>query len=730
MTKFRLLVAAISAFAPAYAFTQAVSASDAATPATIQEIIVTAQKRSEKLNDVPITITALTGAQLSSSGIEDTRSLGQVVPGLSFAADGAWAQPSLNGITTSNTGAGEESPIAIYVDGVYQVSEIASLFQLPDVAQIEVLKGPQGTLSGRNAEGGAIQISTKEPSFTPTVDVTASMGYYTGEGQSRTSGDPSIKGFVSGPLISDVLAGSFSFAQDYVDGYLENVGTNTRDGLMASGIFRAKLLYTPTDGVRLLFSTWYTDSRDHVATNFTVYDGLSAANFYPGSVLGTQPWTVAHDFPSFVDTTSSGGSLRATVNFDAGTLTSLTSYSHVSNDLRIQVTGSSNANAASRASCYLNFSCVDYAVSQPAISESQEFDWASRLYGPFSYVAGLYQFRSDEHQGSSINTLYLPGAVDDIDRVVTTSYAAFAEANYKFTDRLTGILGGRYSYEKKDGSYEASVPGPYVTTAQPDWTSFTPRASLSDRVDDLSNVYFTYSQGFKSGVINVSAPFTVVKPETLTSYEVGFKRNAPLYSIDASAFYYRYKDIQIQQLIGIDFLTTNAARGTITGLDIDGSVLITPDLRLRLAATYLPIARYDQYTGVISNGLPIGISGFPQVTSSASGDRLMKAPILTSTLSAEYKKDLPWGSLQVNASVYHSDSYFWQLNYRVETGAYNVVNSNISFTPTGSRITYSVWGRNLTGAAYLDGFVSGNTFSDAAVYAPPREIGVSVGYKY
>src|SRR3984957_15031614 len=196
------------------AYAQAPAASAPNTPAesngtALEAIIVTAQKRSERLQDVPVTISALSSADLQRNNVEAARDLPSVVSGLVWSNQGAWIEPNIRGVYTNVAAIGSGSPIAIYLDGIYQPSQSGTIFDLPDVSQIEVLKGPQGTLFGRNATGGAISINTKDPSFTTTGSVDVSAGAYTGS-DVQTAGHYNVKGYISGPLIADTLAGSLS----------------------------------------------------------------------------------------------------------------------------------------------------------------------------------------------------------------------------------------------------------------------------------------------------------------------------------------------------------------------------------------------------------------------------------------------------------------------------------------------------------------------------------------
>lgn len=738
-----LAAAAVAAFAPFVAHAQPQAADQGApqpsarsveAPPLVGEIVVTAQRREERLLDVPLAAVAQSGAQLAAAGVSTTRDLQRVVPGLTFTTQGAWAQPNLRGVTTVSSGAGAQSPIAIYVDGVYQSSQIGSLFELPDVQRIEVLKGPQGTLFGRNATGGAIQIVTKEPSFTPTGTVTATLGYYDGAAGSDPSGDYGLKGFFAGPLVAGKLAGSVAFSVGNTDGYLHNIVTNDRDGKINTELARLKLLFTPTDNLSFELAGYYIKKKDYANTTPFPLNGFSAAQAFGDAVLARSPWQTSHDNPTFINTEARGVSLHATYQAaNLGTLTSITAYNNIRNVVSVDVDAAYLPPGPGRDTCFAFFSCIWFKVRQPQTAFSQEFDFASKKFGPFSFVAGAFLFAAKDGSGSDIQA----GVVNSFAHVKTRAYAAFAEGTYDVSDKLSLIAGARYSWERQMGTFQPSLTAPEAPNANAHWDSVTPRVSVRYRLDGNSNVYATFSQGFKSGVINPSPPFEITNPEKLKALEVGYKRNTNLYSVAASVFYYDYKDLQVQSFNGVTTLTTNAATAKIYGVDLDGTIRATDDLEFRLAVSYLPTAKYDRYTTATYYGFCPG-TGLPQPVTGTlcqfspvdvSGKRMIRTPKITGTLAANYHRDTAWGRLEANASLYYSDSFVWELGYRVKTDKYASLNARVSLTPPDSKVRLTLFGKNLTNEAYVQGVVE-SASADMGVYAPPREIGVEVNYSY
>src|ERR1700722_8405436 len=290
----------------------------------LDEVVVTAQKRTERLQDVPISIAALSEADLSRSNVTTTSDLPSVVSGLVWSNQGAWVQPNLRGVYTTVAAVGAQAPIAIYLDGVYQPMQAGTITDLADVSRIEGLKGPQGTLFGRNATGGAISIYTLDPSFTTTAKVSASGGAY-GGGSSQTSGHYNVNGFVSGPLIDNTLAASVSAYYDHTDGYLTDDVNGERVGAIDSEVIRGKLLWKISDSADIKTTLYYMHRTDETAEAGFPAGGTSAAAAYPDAILPTKPWHITFDGPTpEADTDSRGGSIKGTFELEGGTLTSIT----------------------------------------------------------------------------------------------------------------------------------------------------------------------------------------------------------------------------------------------------------------------------------------------------------------------------------------------------------------------------------------------------------------------
>jgi iron complex outermembrane receptor protein len=690
---------------------------------TLEAIIVTAQKRSERLQDVPVTISALSSADLQRNNVEAARDLPSVVSGLVWSNQGAWIEPNIRGVYTNVAAIGSGSPIAIYLDGIYQPSQSGTIFDLPDVSRIEVLKGPQGTLFGRNATGGAITIYTKDPSFTTTGSFDVSAGAYTGS-DVQTAGHYNVKGYISGPLIADTLAGSLSASYDDTDGYMTNDVNGARAGKIQSSVIRGKLLWKISDSAQIVATAFYTQHQDETAEAGIPQGGVTAAAVYPGSILpSSQPWhfTYGGETPAAYQDVR-GASIKATFDFEAGTLTSLTGFTNsgVRNVVAIA--------AAYGPSCVAAFVCINGVVLPRDQAVSQEFDFASKKIGKFSYIAGIFALYDNAREHDSYND----GLFSD-DTVITTHAAAvFAEGTYEVTDQFSTIVGVRVSRDSLNATGR-DYSQAFTVYGDRSWDSVTPRASLVYKFNSDLNAYFTYSQGFKAGVVSGQIspnPAPPADPEKISAYEVGLKSATDRYTANVAAFYYDYRDLQVEVFNNLVTTPENATTAEIYGLDFDGAVKLTDNFELRAVGSWLPTAKYKSFPHAIAFVQPLGPGGL--VTDNdynASNSRMLTTPVFTGTISGTYGQDYSWGRFEATGSVYHSGGYRWEYTNTVTTSPYSLLNANITFAPNADRFKYTLYGKNLANKAYVQGALP-TAEANMIFWSQPREIGVSVGYSF
>ena len=348
----------------------------------IEEILVTAQRRSENIDDVPIAISVADQEALRNAGITDIRDLGSIVAGLTFAGQGGIAVPSIRGMQSRLGSAGNEQPTAIYLDGVYQPNQLVNVLELADVEQIEVLRGPQGTLFGRNNTGGVILVNTKKPQYETEGNLTLDYGYYTGSDQD--SGDMTVKGYLTGALIENTLAYSFSGYYRDVEGFLTNMNTGGQSGQLEKYHLRGKLLWEPSPNLSALLYLSVGHAEDLMSWATQSFQGNGASGYYDDGITSSKPWHVASELkngsnPQEMD--QEHISLIVEYDFEGlGTLRSSTSYSNDDVDFVVDLdTGTS-------ASCKAAFVCLDFWQNYPSTTIQQEILFSSEQLGKFSYV--------------------------------------------------------------------------------------------------------------------------------------------------------------------------------------------------------------------------------------------------------------------------------------------------------------------------------------------------------
>lgn len=703
--------------APLWAQTATAGQGDASS-VQAADIVVTAQKRSERLVDVPIAITAVAGEQLASSGVTATQQLGQVVPGLRLDLSGGFSQPTLRGIGSSVAGPGLSASVATYVDGIYRPSQLSSNFELADIESVQVLKGPQGTLFGRNATGGAILVTTRDPSF--TTDVRGKISYARFN-DIRTSLSASTG-------ITDQIAVGISGQYRHTDGFVTNIFTGDDDfGKADNWNIRGKVLFNASDAVSFLLTLEHNQIDDNSSNAYNAYQGRASAND-PAVVAALDPSGAAVDIPTQRGVVSLNAPTAFKVNTDRATLRSkfelgsmtLTSYTGYQDE---KVTIRQDYDAT-RLVQFESF----FQPKQKTFS--QEFNLASDTNGPLSWVAGLYYFWDDSNfpfynarfDNSPVVNVFDIG-------VKTESWAAFADATYDVTDRLHITLGGRYSKDKLREHFEfiGAVPR---TEASTSFDSFTPRAVIRYGLADNSNVYASVSKGYKSGAYNAAGGSTdPVDPEKITAYEIGFKTSQARWRLETSAFYYDFKNLQVNRFQGAASVLVNAASARTYGADLQFVGYVTDRLQIQLGGAYTN-AQYKDFPaapGWAGTGFP----GDPirPVSIDAEGFQMLRAPKWTGNASVTYDQPLAGGTLTLFGSYYRTSRFFFDAAHSAKQGGYGLLAARATWKAPGDRFSIGVFGENLTDTKYITQIL----FEPQAVlqqYGTPRQYGVELGFRF
>jgi iron complex outermembrane recepter protein len=740
-----LAAAAASMFAvPAVLAQDAPAAKNAAG---LEEITVTARRREESLQDVPIAVSAFSSERLENVGATDITWLQQATPNLTLQV----ARGSNSTLIAFIRGIGQQDPlwgfepgVGLYVDDVYIARPQGAVLDIYDIQRLEVLRGPQGTLYGRNTIGGAIKYVTRPLGDTAFLDTKVNVGSYN-----------QTDFIASGALpIGDTFAVGGSAAIYRRDGFGENLITHKQHYGKDVDAFRLSAEWHPNDALQFRLAGDYVDDNSDAKHGHREAPGLGLS---AGEVVLNNVYDTRAGIGSKNEVTTQGVSLTAQWDLnDALTLKSITAYREGHTDTLIDF------DTGPQPSLDVPGQYRDHQTTQ----EFQLVLGGERLKG----VAGLYYLdasaagKFDTIVGLINLTIATKGQVD------TTSYAAFADVSYDFTDKLSASLGGRYTNDKKTGTVyrqnftglysplfgnDAAIPGLLRTdyTNDRSFDKFTPRLSVSYKFTDTLTSYASYSEGFKSGGFDmrgdaVLTPETVngYNPETVKSYEVGLKGSAfdGRASFNLALFHSDYSDQQITRqqptVTGsIASFVDNAASSTIQGVELEGAFQLTDELSLTYGVGYTD-AQFDTYKTyqIVTNPAP------PPATITVPVD-LSKSVVFQNTpewngnLSVNYQQGLGagHGSVLGTLTAAYRDSYhmFELPNPLIDqNSAYTLLDASLGWTSESNKLKVTAIGRNLTderykiGGYYFPGALYGNIVN--SFYGPPRTFTLSLSYRF
>lgn len=594
-----------------------VAGSASVVPPAGDEIVVTARRRAETLRDVPIAITAVSGATLERQGVTQTRELFSSTPGLYFSQSGQRQNDEQFSVTIRGVGSSPvvEPSVGLFIDGIY-VPSLGWTSEFLDLERVEILRGPQGALFGRNTEGGAISIITRKPDDTLRGRLSAEVGNL---GTYRTSA------VIAGPLTSNVYLGLSGFAST-TNGFIHNVTLDKHEDNKTRAGGRATLRVVPSDTLEVIASADYTQSRggfdpfgDPVShqkvsiadPNAGPLQGVS----YRDNILTGPRYVTYGQTETRVHTKNYGAGLTVNATFGDTRLTSISGYRNVSSRDQFDQDAYTPA-----------FNTNTNITAQRILS--QELRLASTGGGGLQWVVGGYGFRERLLQdrlsifdtGLQINPLppAPDGFVSDGVMIHRTGVAAFGQVSYKVTPKLELSLSARYSHEhvrqNPDLNVRVLIYGfiPVVLTntaeASKSFQGFSPSGSISYKLTPSANIYATVSTGLKGGgfpkeIPNTAAQNVPLKNETSLNYEAGFKgdlfdRKATL---NAALFYTTLRDQQLSTLQelqpGSGVLipsTLNVGKGHAEGVELEGVVRPLPGIRLNGSLSYTH-TRFDRY---------------------------------------------------------------------------------------------------------------------------------------
>ncbi len=715
------------------------TANDGARSTTIGEIVVTARKREESLQETPISITVFSGADLEDRSLTSLSEIGNFTPNLSFGSTGVGSSDSarvhIRGIGQTDFIITTDPGVGIYVDGVYMARSFGSLFDLLDIERVEVLRGPQGTLYGKNTIGGAVNVVTQKPE--------AEFGGYakvTGGRFGRIDGKVSV----NVPLVENKLSARVSGMTLNNDGFAKNLfdGSPLSDDETLAA--RGALRFTPNESLDIELAADVTRKRAHSENVKLVAFNPTGAlvvpiNFFLGPLGPAQiladPYATNGDFsgPNNVnDLNAFGASL--TINWDINenvSAKSITAYREVDTAFGADQDGTPVA--------------IGHTLDRVKQEQfSQEFQLIGTSFdGRLDWVTGIYFISEQANEFNDVDLV--PGlfpiigldiTIDVENKTQNVSYAGFFQGTYQLTDRLSTTLGVRYTYEEKEyfANHIHSQSGIRAITerAQNDWDAFSPKFGLDYQLTDDVLTYASVSRGFKSGGFNGrpldnSPGLESYNPELVWSYEAGVKSRFmdDRVQLNAAFFYSDYSDVQVT-LVGLTdamgnllIVVRNAASATMKGFEAE--------LQVR------PAEGFDFFAGV--GFVDAEYDKFMDGPIDRSGQDFPFTPKWNVNLGGQYRAEIgELGSVTGRLDYSYRSAQFLDAanSPGLRQEAYGLINARIAYETPDGQFQLAAFGKNLNDKAYkVNGIDASSFFGIAfASFGPPRTWGIEATARF
>jgi iron complex outermembrane receptor protein len=727
----------------------------------VQEIVVTAQRRAENVVDVPLSVTAYSGEAIAAAGVADTSALQIATPGLIYSKEGSSVQFYIRGVGNEVSVPSAESSVAFYIDGVYVTQMIGSFEDFADLERVEVLQGPQGTLYGRNALGGAINITTKAPSRDKFVaDVAATVGNY-----GRKQGSA----YISGP-INDKVAFSFAATRVSTDGWVRNLFNGQEVENEDYYDIRMKLTADLGESTPVTLAVdrfWRDDTRNQVfgaATDVLPVAAVLplapvlAATLPPGPVrnslanLPDRPalwangeWTVYNNTPPVERDLVQGISLKVAHNFGLFDMTSISSYRDLRSFSRADADGTNRP-------IQVIFSDPQRgrtAIEDVNLASKDKVLGVSWLAGA-SYLHDLSGYLPLDLENITLPLAGLPPNIGINAREETTAAAGYVQGTYDIREDLSLTVGLRYNSETKKlleqdtliPAFGLSIPS-QGAPSQTTWNSFPIHGGLQYKPSTDWMVYFAYDKSFKSGlydVTNTSPPVPCtqnasglcavpVNQEEIIALQAGVKGRLfdGRAEMELSGFHYDYKNLQTSTVNALGSpIIQNAANATIDGADFKVRAALTDHLALQAGGSVLADARYVKFIGASFVEDPVH-GGYDPVTADMSGNRLPRAPRFSGNIGPLYTIPIGEAKLTLSGNLYYTTSYYLDPAQITQVGSYTLTNASAVYKlPDG--LSFSLWGRNLSDTRFPQSALL--LTSKLLTWNEPRMYGFTVRFEY
>jgi iron complex outermembrane receptor protein len=672
-----------------------------ASAAMLEEVIVTARKREEGMQEVPLSVTAFNSNQLEALKIRDLTNLSVGMPNVSLEDIGTTrgtANFSIRGLGINSSIPSIDPTVGVFSNGVYLGTNAGIVFDLFDVESIEVLRGPQGTLFGRNVTGGAVLINNKKPG--DSLEANAKYAIDTGKDGGYNS---YYMGAVGGP-ITDNLGGRLVLYYNDDDGQFENNFTGDDHGEIEQKMGRGTVVWRPSEATELILRYEYSDNDG---------DGPASQSHTNGSgVPGTPVNNKRDDFDFSIDETGFQetttkfftAELNWDVGFGDGTITNIFGY----RDYEGKALGDIDAQPV-------------WLFHAPSWLETEQYSNELRYNGLFAdkanVTAGLYYYQNDMNYherrellgvltGNTGPALQLDGGGEHD----TKSYSAFAQVDYDLSQKWTLTAGLNWSYEEKDADIASLIDNqnspcnivkgpdcPYDYTDDDDWNNLAPKLGATYNINDDSRIYGSWTRGYRSGGYNLRNTSATERPEVfdeeeVNNYEVGYKSSYDWGRINAAVFYNEIDDMQRELNLpnegaGVVQLIRNTADATVMGAEVDATISITDDLVILASVGYID-AEYDTVNE--------DLNGDGVIDGKDEDLDLPRAAEWTYSLGTTYDVDLGnWGFMTARANYAYRDEMAFTDSNLGYIDDIDMVNAGLDFQSNDGKWIFSLYGRNL-----------------------------------
>jgi iron complex outermembrane recepter protein len=754
-TKAALLTAAVSL---------ATQSAHAQSSLMLEEVVVTAQKRAQSLEDVPIAVSAVDGGLVDSGIVTMVADLDKLVPAARVTRSEGQNRMFLRGVGFTVLSLGGDGSVAFHTDGVIMSRPSVQLSAFYDVERIEVLRGPQGTLYGRNATAGSVNIITRGPTEEFEARASASYGNYD---------DYTLEGAISGPL-SDRVQSRLAFKKlTRNEGYGQNIVTGDDIDDADTLSVRWKTLFMPSDTVDVTLSLDYHEEDDNNYAAYTrggLVPGIELTGVLEGGQHTGTPFRSATASPPVNDREFWGSAL--TIDWDVAddwTFKSITGYRESERENSFDIGGSNGL---------VNATNVFRSEDQDQFTQEFQLTYST---DSLTALFGVYYHDETIIGGGFLDIAeYTPtGVFHEEGGVDIEALGIFGQVNFDITDALNLTLGLRYSDEERDttghfGRFRTVLPegavigfaaavgipgpvpgeayaaGPFhcdaerrtdipeqptfcnltqLTGDKDEWDAWTPEAKLAYTFESGTMVYASASRGFKSGLVLVGSDNPPVDPEFLDAYEIGMKTRLwdERVRLDLTGFYYDYEDLQVGVVQGPSVVTENAGEAEVKGIEFELHALLSESLTLNMSGAWVD-SEYTEYTTADPE-----LGGAP---ADLSGNQLSNSPEYSFNIGLTYDHQLGNGAaIGARLAAAWKDEIFFDSFNRPElkSDSYTIVDADVSYTTTDEKWLLGLYGRNLGDEDVPVSGSIGSGFFGFPVnqrYTVPRTYGVRVQYTF